>query len=110
MVLGFRSESRLAVGDELLTAIEAIYAAGLDGQLWPQALAVATQLIGGIGGTVEVIDRRGFAHLEFYGFGVPAAGEIAYLDHYAALSPRIPAALLQKPGETTWDYCVLDER
>jgi len=97
------------MGDELLATIEAIYAAGLDAELWPLALASVTQLIGGVGSTVEIIDRRSFSHLDFFSYGVPAPGEIAYLDHYAALSPRIPDALQQKAGETTWDYRILDE-
>lgn len=95
--------------DELLAIIEAIYAAGLDAELWPQALASITQLVGGVGATMEIVDRRSFAHLEFFSFGVPLPGEIAYLDHYASMNPRIPEALPRKAGDTTWDYRILDE-
>ena len=98
------------MGDELLATIEAIYAAGLEAELWPQALSAVTQLVGGVGATVEIIDRRSFAHLDFFSYGIPSPGEIAYLGEYAALSPRIPDALSQRAGETTWDYRILDEK
>lgn len=87
------------MGKELLSTIEAIYAAGLNAELWPQALASVTQLIGGVGTTMETIDRRSLTHLEFFSFGVPPANEIAYLDHYASRSPRIQTALPMRAGK-----------
>lgn len=89
-------QSGLAMGDELLAAIEVIYAAGLNAELWPRALAAITQLVGGVGLTIEIIDRPPFVHLDVFSFGVPTPGEIAYLSQYAALSPRIPDTLQQK--------------
>jgi DNA-binding CsgD family transcriptional regulator/PAS domain-containing protein len=98
------------MANDILATIEAIYAAGLDAELWPQALAAITQTIGGIGATLELFDRRTLAHLDFFGFGVPPIREIAYLEHYAAFNPRIPDALRRKAGEATWDYGILDEK
>ena len=96
--------------DELLATIEAIYAAGMNAELWADALALVTQLIGGVGSTIEVIDRRSFTNLNFFSHGVPPPGEIAYLNYYASISPRIPDALRQPAGELTWDYRILDEK
>jgi hypothetical protein len=42
----------------LIETIEATYAAGLNAELWTKALAAITELIGGVGTTLEVIDRR----------------------------------------------------
>jgi DNA-binding CsgD family transcriptional regulator/PAS domain-containing protein len=95
--------------EELIDTIEAIYAAGLDVELWPAALAAVTKLVGGVGATLEVIDRRTRSHLEFHAHGTPAPHEMPYLDHYAALSPRIPHALRQPQGQVVWEYLVADE-
>jgi DNA-binding CsgD family transcriptional regulator/PAS domain-containing protein len=95
--------------DDLIGTIEAIHAAGLDAKLWPQALAAITHTVGGVGATLEVLDRQSFAHSEFHAFGVAPAEQLFYVEQYAALSPRIPPALRQRPGELTWDYLVLDE-
>jgi DNA-binding CsgD family transcriptional regulator/PAS domain-containing protein len=100
----------MAGANELLAAIEAIHAAGLDETHWPQALASVTQLIGGVGTTMEIIDRRSLDHLEFFSFGVPPPSEIAYLSHYKSMNPRIPDALPRKAGEVIWDYRMLDEK
>jgi DNA-binding CsgD family transcriptional regulator len=99
-----------ARGDELISTVEAVYAAGLDAGLWPQALAAVTHLIGGVGTAFEVFDRRTFAHHEFHSFGLAPAGQRAYLEHYAPLNPRFLPALRSKPGELSLDYLVIDER
>jgi DNA-binding CsgD family transcriptional regulator len=97
-------------GDQLLNVIEAIHAAGVDATLWPKALEAATQLVGGVGATIEVAERDSFKHLVFHSWGVPEPQELAYLSHYAPLSPRFPPEVLrQRPGEINWDYRVLDE-
>jgi DNA-binding CsgD family transcriptional regulator/GAF domain-containing protein len=96
-------------GDQLSALIETIYEAGLDGDLWPSVLAAVTCLVGGIGCTLEVVDRGSFRHDIFYSHGVPKPDEIAYLSRYAAVNPRIAAALRQRPGDVAWDYQILDE-
>jgi hypothetical protein len=47
----------MAETDDLLAAIEAIHAAGLDAERWQQALGAATDLCGGVGATLEVFDK-----------------------------------------------------
>lgn len=96
--------------DRLLNVIEAIHAAGVDATLWPKALEAATGLVGGVGATIEIAERDSFQHLVFHAWGVPEPQELAYLNHYAPLSPRFPPEVLrQRPGEINWDYRVLDE-
>jgi DNA-binding CsgD family transcriptional regulator/PAS domain-containing protein len=96
--------------NELLATIDDIYAAGLDAELWPRALSSITHLVGGVGATFEILDRRHMTHLDFVSVGIPPANEIAYLDQYMRLNPRIPHGLMQRAGEITWDYGVLDEK
>jgi DNA-binding CsgD family transcriptional regulator len=96
--------------EQLLSTVEAIHDAGMDATLWPKALEAVTGLVGGVGTTLEVLARDGFRHQVFYSWGVPKAQELAYLSHYAPLSPRYPPEVLrQTAGAVNWDYRVLDE-
>ncbi len=83
----------MARDGKILATIEAVHAAGLDAARWPQALAAITRTIGGVGATLEVIDRQAFAHREFRSFGIAPAHQLAYVEQYAAMSPRIRHAL-----------------
>ena len=96
--------------ERLLATIEAVYAAGLDGKLWPQALAEVTRTVGGVAATLETFDRRAKTLIEFHWHGLPPRNEVAYLEHYSALNPRIPALINGTPGNIVTDYTVLDER
>ena len=90
-------------------AVEAIYASGLDSELTPQALAATSQLLGASGATLEVIDKATQRPVEFHSAGLPPIACSQYSEQFAALSPRTPPILLQKPGEVSWDYKLLDE-
>jgi DNA-binding CsgD family transcriptional regulator/PAS domain-containing protein len=100
----------MATSDSLLTAIEAIYAAGLDEALWPSALAQVMLAVGGIAATLERFERSTASLIEFHSYGLPPANEVAYLDHYSAINPRIPALINGRPGDIVTDYALLDER
>jgi DNA-binding CsgD family transcriptional regulator/PAS domain-containing protein len=96
--------------DDLLGTIEKIHAAGLEPTLWPVALAAVTRLIGGTAASLEVFDKRAFNHLEFHGFGIPSAVEIAYLADYIAENPRWVSLMpRQKAGDVGWDFQFIDE-
>jgi DNA-binding CsgD family transcriptional regulator len=94
----------MAAGDALLQTIEAVHAAGLDAELWPDALSAVTRLCGGVASTLEVFDKSTRRHLAFHAFGVPAPHELTYVDHYLALNPRVPYGLRESAGEVSWDY------
>jgi DNA-binding CsgD family transcriptional regulator len=96
--------------DRLLLTIGAVHGAGLDERLWPRALAEVKNAVGGVAATLEVFDRTTSKLIELHAFGLPPADEIAYLDHYAPLNPRIPALINGKPGGLVCDHSVLDER
>ena len=100
----------MAIPDSLLTTVEAIYAAGLDEALWPNALAQVALVVGGIAATLEVFDPRTVQLTEFHSHGLPPANEVAYYQHIFSLNPRIPALISGKPGNIVTDYSVLDER
>jgi DNA-binding CsgD family transcriptional regulator len=99
----------MANANDLVQTIGAIYAAGLDEKLWPRALAGVTRTVGGIAATLEVFDRKPVALTEFHSFGLPPANELAYLDGYAALNPRIPALVNGRAGGLVTDYTLMDE-
>jgi DNA-binding CsgD family transcriptional regulator len=93
----------------LLDVVGQLHAAGLDPGLWPGALAAMSDLMGGVGATVEIFDRSALAHRMYHGHGVPEAKEMAYFEQYARLNPRLAPALALAPGELSWDYQILDE-
>jgi DNA-binding CsgD family transcriptional regulator/PAS domain-containing protein len=99
----------MAKADALLRTVETIYAAGLDATRWPQALAVATELIGGNGATFETFDKASSRPVEWHDWGIPDASEIAYLADYAPLSPRPALGFRLGGGAILYDYLVLDE-
>jgi DNA-binding CsgD family transcriptional regulator len=99
----------MASGDDLVATIESVHAAGLDAQLWPRALAAVTALVGGIGATLEVIEKPSLRHREFRFAGLPPAEQLEYLDHYAALNPRLQLVVPRKSGQVAWDYQRFDE-
>jgi DNA-binding CsgD family transcriptional regulator/PAS domain-containing protein len=94
--------------EDLLTTIEAIHAAGLETDRWPQALDAVTRLIGGRGATLEILDKSSFQSRLFLAHGLPLAGEIAYIDQYAVLNPRVPSHLGAKSGDVLYDRCTVD--
>jgi DNA-binding CsgD family transcriptional regulator len=94
---------------DLLATIEAIHAAGLEPERWPQALDALSRAVGGSIATLESFDRRTLRHREFVAHGLPPPGQIEYLDHYAALNLRLPAHRLARAGDILYDYRILDE-
>lgn len=95
---------------DLVATIEAVYGAGLDATRWPEALASISRTVGGIAATLEVFDRRPPTLTEFHSFGLPPANELAYIDEFSALNPRIPTLINGKPGDLVTDYSVMGER
>ncbi|HLH87892.1 MAG TPA: hypothetical protein VKX28_05490 [Xanthobacteraceae bacterium] len=96
-------------GDDLIATIEAIHAAGLDPNCWPAALARAAHLGGGVAATLELFDRTTLRHRGMYSWGIPRRDEIAYLEHFAALNPRLPGVAKQPLGGLAWDRLLLSE-
>jgi DNA-binding CsgD family transcriptional regulator len=95
--------------DKLLEAIEAVHAAGLEEELWPNALGRATELLGANCATLETLEVPSLRHLAFLGFNTPPAAQLLYLQEFVPLSPRTRFAALRRAGELLWDYKVLDE-
>jgi hypothetical protein len=95
--------------DRILGAIKSIHAAGLDASAWPSALELMTSAVGGVGAAFEVHDKRKSALTTFHSFGLNPGIQGEYADHYAAISPRVQAALHWRTGRVVWDYDILDE-
>jgi DNA-binding CsgD family transcriptional regulator len=99
----------MAQGDQLLATIEAVHAAALDAEVWPQALSAVTQLVGGVGTTLEVFHKPSQRHSMFYAVGLPTTLERDYLEHWAPISPRVIHGQRWRTGHVGWDYQFLDE-
>jgi DNA-binding CsgD family transcriptional regulator/PAS domain-containing protein len=97
-------------GNDILSTIEAVHAAGLDQSLWPRALAAVAEIVGGHAAMFEVVDKRAMTHREFYSFGVRPVDEIAYFEHYMADNPRWLFMPRQRTGDVGCDYKFIDEK
>jgi DNA-binding CsgD family transcriptional regulator/PAS domain-containing protein len=95
--------------DDFLQTVTAVHAAGLDEALWPEALRRITELFGSVGGTLEVIDKTIARHSDFWSHGLPPGSDVVYMNHYMAISPRMPLCRLQKQGDVGYDYLIIDE-
>jgi DNA-binding CsgD family transcriptional regulator/PAS domain-containing protein len=95
--------------DLYMRAVEAIYASGADASLVPAALKATSRALGGLGATLEVIDKATQRPIEFHSAGLPSTAGARYFDHFAALNPRIPPILRQRSGDVSFDYQLLDE-
>jgi DNA-binding CsgD family transcriptional regulator/PAS domain-containing protein len=93
---------------DLLATIEAIHAAGLETDRWPQALDAVTQLIGGRGATLEILDKSTFQPRLFLSHGLPLPAQIAYVDQYVALNPRLPSHFGANTSDILYDHCTVD--
>jgi hypothetical protein len=99
----------MAARDDLLEAIEAVDAAGLDSARWTHALKLIARTVGGVGCSLELIDRRTMEHRSFRPYGLPTSLELEYLAECAAVNPRWRLVTRQKAAELGWDYRILDE-
>lgn len=93
--------------DEVLGAVSRIHAAGLDAAQWPGALQAITTLMGGKGGSLEVMQRPSFAHAEMHAFDLAAVD--AYVEYYAPVCRRIPFAARQAAGSPLYEGLFVDE-
>jgi DNA-binding CsgD family transcriptional regulator len=96
-------------GDDLIATIEAIHAAGLDADLWPTALARAAEVGCGVAATLEVFDRTTLRHRAIYSWGLASAEELSYVEHFAAINPRLPFVAKEPLDALIWDRMFLSE-
>jgi DNA-binding CsgD family transcriptional regulator len=94
--------------EDVITAIKHIHAAGLDAELWPEALSHVTKLFGGRGASLEFIERPLLRCRGMYSFGLSGAAE--YVEHYARMSPRLPYCARQPVGSIVYDGQYYDDK
>jgi DNA-binding CsgD family transcriptional regulator len=99
--------ARAAESDRTIAAISRIHAAGLDATIWPEALSLVTDLIGGNGASLEFMQRPSLRHYRMYSHGLPDVG--AYMEYYAPKSPRYPYLPRQPAGSVQYDTLYYDE-
>jgi DNA-binding CsgD family transcriptional regulator/PAS domain-containing protein len=99
----------MSTNDLFVHTVEAIYASGLDDSCLPGALEATGRLLGGCGATHHIVDRKTKQQIAYCAAGVSPVASGQYIDHYAALSPRLPAILNQRAGELGWDHKFFDE-
>jgi DNA-binding CsgD family transcriptional regulator len=97
-------------GEDLLATIEAIHAAGLDPEQWPDALSRTTRLFGAVGATLENFDKRSLTLRDFKVVGLPDGAADPYVEYYARHNPRADYAFRHLSQQTLCDYQFIDER
>src|ERR1700761_2194554 len=102
-------EAPMSKHDLYVKAVEAIYAWGADANLLPEALEATNRALGGLGATLEVIDKATQLPIEFHSAGLPSSAGARYFEHFTTLNPRIPPILRQRSGDISFDYQLLDE-
>lgn len=78
----------MARTDALLTAIEAVHAAGLEEGRWPSALGALADAVGVGAATLETYDLRGKRHRRWFGHGIDPALRSEYLNLYDGRGPE----------------------
>jgi DNA-binding CsgD family transcriptional regulator len=97
----------VAEGDRIIAAISRIHAAGLDSTIWPEALSLVTELIGGNGASLEFLNRPSLQPYGMYTHGLPDVS--AYIEHYAPMCPRLPFAARHAAGTMCYDALCTSE-
>jgi DNA-binding CsgD family transcriptional regulator len=97
----------MAQSDELIATITQIHAAGLDPQRWPDTLYRVTSLIGGLGASLEFLERPSMRPRVIYAHGLDASNR--YIEDYALLSPRLPHAARQPVSSIVYDGQYYDD-
>jgi DNA-binding CsgD family transcriptional regulator/PAS domain-containing protein len=83
----------------LASLISAIYDAALDDSLWPQVLERVSAFVHGPGAMIFCYDAGLKTGQRFYSWGDDPDFTRSYFDHYAAISPFLPAQLLLDVGD-----------
>ena len=77
--------------DRFLETIEAVYASGVDDSCWPQALKLTTNLFGGVGTFLEVVDKAARQYNVFCTASTLTDTSARSFKHFAKLAPRMPS-------------------
>lgn len=90
--------------------VERVQAAALDDRLWHGALGSIADIFGGASADIEVIDKRSFRPLFMdHSQEISEENAQAYLNHYAAINPRIQPILRRPVGSVNFDAALFDD-
>ena len=89
--------------------IERVYAAALDEHLWADALTNVADCLRSAGATLEIIDRKAATPAFFRGARLPDHGIQDYIDHYAAICPRLKHINRHPSGHIAHDHLLITE-
>lgn len=102
-------QSGTGEADLILSTVQQIHAAGLDGDEWPTALKGVTELIGGVGASLEVMRKPDAEVTSWQGYGLPGSEAYEYIRHYAPTCKRTLYGLRQKAGSIIHESLFTDE-
>lgn len=101
---------RVSGNDALMDAVKAVHAAGIEAQLWPDALKSVSRVFGAVGATFEIFDKRAMALRNFHAVGLPNGAELPYVEYFSRHNPRANYAMRHLSEKILYDYRFIDER
>lgn len=100
----------MAVEADLLDVVDKIYAASLDEGGWAPALDAMADLLGAVGVTFEIIDKKiGRPIMIELGDRLDRVDSEEYLNYYGAISPRVVRADDLSARGVSYDHLILTE-
>ncbi len=100
----------MAVEADLLDVVDKIYAASLDEGGWAPALDAMADLLGAVGVSFEIIDKKiGRPIMIELGDRLEQVDSAEYLDYYGAISPRVIRADDLSARGVSYDHLILTE-
>lgn len=100
----------MSTESEFLKVVERVNAAALDDRLWNVALGSISDLLGGVSADIEVIDKKTLRPLFMdHSAEISEENANAYLNHFAAINPRIPPILSHPIGTIDYDAALFDD-
>ena len=95
--------------EKLAAVVRQFHESSINGEQWETALAAVADIFGDQACSLERFDPATGKHRFFRAAGIPPANQMAYLEEYARISPRIPLCFKLKGRSLAYDYLIMDE-
>ena len=95
--------------EKLAAVVRQFHESSINGEQWETALAAVAGIFGDQACSLERFEPSTGKHRFFRAAGIPSANQMAYLEEYARISPRIPLCFQLKDRKLAYDYMIMDE-
>ncbi len=100
----------MAQAAAFLDVVERIYASALDDRMWAPALDGMAELLGAVGVSFEIIDKKsGRPVMIELGQRLETVDSAEYLDYYGGISPRVHRLGRMPAGRVSYDHLIISD-